>query len=78
MIMYGSIMRYSSFFPNILNLHQEYCPTTKIFNQKVPQVIFCNSYDDCDKTNPVFKKEPYSMINKELKQGFLAPEKKQD
>ena len=74
MIMNGSVMRYLP-FSNILSLHQEYFPTAKSLHQKVPQVIFCNSYDDCTKINPMSKNQPYSMINKELKQEFLGPEK---
>ena len=66
----------STFFSNILNLHQEYYQTTKALHQKVPQVILCNSYDDCCKINHMFKKEPYILINKVLKHQIIRPEKK--
>ena len=66
-----------TFFSNILNFHQEYWQTTKVLHQKVPQVIFCNSYDDVYKINPMFNKEPYSMIQKELKTKLSALEKKE-
>ena len=45
-----------TFFSNILNLDQDYCPTIKALHQKVPQLVFCNSYDDCTKINPMLKK----------------------
>ena len=48
-----------TFFAKILNLHQEYCPTTKTLHVQVPQVIFCNRYNDSTKINPMFKTQPY-------------------
>ena len=64
-------------FSDILNVHQEYCQTIKSFHERVPRVVFCNSYDNCCKINHIFKRDPYAMINKVLKQQFLALEIKE-
>jgi len=64
-----------AFFEKILNLHQEYCPTTKALHVQVPQVIFCNSFDDSSKINSMYKTHHYSIINNLLKKDFVGPDK---
>jgi len=56
-----------TFFAKILNLRQEHYPTTKALHVQVPQVIFYNSCDNSSIINPMFKTQPYSIINKLLK-----------